>query len=109
MNNESQKIEIAKRFEQLYEPVLALWSPDEEYASEDERYLGIFENLLVGVYGDCYGINAEYNDDGDLIAEATEYEVEVAQLENYHDETEKFSFEIESDLSWGTQFIQGQS
>ena len=109
MNNDSEKIAIAKRFEALYEPLLALWSPDIEYSSEDERYLGVFENLLVGVYGDCYGINAEYNDDGDLVSEATEYEVEVAQLESYGDEAEKFTFEIETGETWGAQFIVGQS
>ncbi len=94
MNSDLQKIEIAKRFEQLYAPLLAIWSPDEEYETEDERYIGIYENLMVGVYGDCYGVNAEFDEDGELVSEATEYEVEVAQLESYGDESEKFCFEI---------------
>jgi len=106
MTNNLNKIEIAKEFEKQYHPLLAIWTPDEEYGSEEERYLGIYENLLVGVYGDCYGVNAEFDQDGELISEATEYEVEVAQLEDYGDGTEKFCFEIDNELSGASKFIE---
>ena len=65
MNTDSQKIEIAKTFEQLHKTPFALWSDDKEYDSDNERYLAVYENLIMGVYGDCYGVNAEYDEDGE--------------------------------------------
>ena len=52
MNCDSQKIEIAKNFAKAHEAPVAVWTPDKEYLSEDERYLAVYENLIIGVYGD---------------------------------------------------------
>jgi hypothetical protein len=54
---------------------ISAWTPDKDYGSDDEHYLTIYDNLMMGVYGDCYGINAEYDEydeDGELITEATD-------------------------------------
>ena len=88
MINDKQKIEIALSFMQLHPTPISAWSPDKEYVSEDERYLSIYDNLIMGVYGDCYGINAEYDEDGELLTEATEFEVEVVQFESPNDPSE---------------------
>ena len=81
-------------------------TPDKDYGSDDEHYLTIYDNLMMGVYGDCYGINAEYDEDGELITEATEYEVEVVQFESPQEQSEKFTFELTSEPSSFAQFIE---
>jgi hypothetical protein len=106
MNSNSQKIEIAKNFAKLHETPVAVWTPDKDYLSDDERYLAVYENLIIGVYGDCYGINAEYDDAGDLINEATEFEVEVDRFESKSDRGEIFFFEISSELTGAGKFIE---
>ena len=106
MNCDSQKIEIAKNFAKAHEAPVAVWTPDKEYLSEDERYLAVYENLIIGVYGDCYGLNAEYDEAGDLIGEATEFEVEVARFEAKGDRGEMFYFEITTELTGVGKFIE---
>jgi hypothetical protein len=106
MNNDSQKIEIAKNFEDLYQVPVAMWTPDKEYQSDEERYLVVYDNLIIGVYGDCYGVNAEYDEDGELINEATEYEVQVDRIESSNDSCEMFCFEINSQLTAGNKLIE---
>ncbi len=106
MINDKQKIEIAISFIQLHPTPISAWSPDQEYVTEDERYLCIYDNLLMGVYGDCYGVNAEYDDDGELLTEATEYEVEVVQFETLNNHNEKFTFEIKFEATEFSKFIE---
>ncbi len=106
MINDKQKIEIALSFIQLHPTPISAWSPDKEYVSEDERYLSIYDNLIMGVYGDCYGINAEYDEDGELLTEATEFEVEVVQFESPNDPSEKFTFEISIEPTEFSKFIE---
>jgi hypothetical protein len=97
MISDSQKIQIAKNFAKLHQTPFAAWTPDKEYASEDDRYLAVYDNLIMGVYGDCYGINAEYDEDDNLIQEATEFEVEVEGFESKAGKPEIFFFEITSE------------
>jgi hypothetical protein len=106
MINDKQKTEIALSFIQLHPTPISAWSPDKEYASEEERYISIYDNLIMGVYGDCYGINAEYDEDGELLTEATEFEVEVVQFESPNDPSEKFTFEISTEPTAFSQFIE---
>jgi hypothetical protein len=108
MNTDSQKIEIAKTFEQLHRTSFALWSDDKEYDSENERYLAVYENIIMGVYGDCYGVNAEYDEEGELIVEATEFEVEVARFESSSELSEIFSFEITTEPTGIGKYIEEQ-
>ncbi len=108
MNTDSQKIEIAKTFEQLHGASFALWSDDKEYDSENERYLAVYENIIMGVYGDCYGVNAEYDEEGELIVEATEFEVEVARFESSSELSEIFSFEITTEPTGIGKYIEEQ-
>lgn len=94
MISDSQKIQIAKNFANLHPTPCAAWTPDKDYHSDDDRYLAVYDNLMMGVYGDCYGINAEYDEDDNLIQEATEFEVEVEGFEAKSGQAEKFFFEI---------------
>ncbi|TAN69090.1 MAG: hypothetical protein EPN17_07885 [Methylobacter sp.] len=105
MTSDSQKIEIAKKFAKLHETPFAVWTPDKEYLSDDERYLAVYENLIIGVYGDCCGLNAEYDEEGNLINEATEFEVEVDRFESKGG-GEMFSFEITSESTGISKFIE---
>jgi hypothetical protein len=106
MNNDSQKIEIAKNFAKLHKTPFDAWTPDKDYQSENDRYLAVYDNLIVGVYGDCYGINAEYDEDDNLIQEATEFEVEVEQFESKAEQPNVFFFEITSELTGASKFIE---
>ena len=106
MINDKQKIEIASSFIKLHPTPIAAWSPDKDYASDEEYHLTVYENLMMGVYGDCYGINAEYDEDGELITEATEYEVDVIQFELTVDPSEKFTFELSTDPTEFSKFIE---
>jgi hypothetical protein len=106
MNSDSQKIEIAKNFAELHKTPYAVWTPEKDYLSDNDRYLAVYDNLIVGVYGDCNGVNAEFNEDGDLINEATEFEVEVDRFESKGDRREMFVFEITSELTGTSKFIE---
>ncbi|RIZ65123.1 MAG: hypothetical protein D0531_11315 [Methylococcales bacterium] len=106
MITDKQKIEIAISFMQLHPTTVSAWSPDKEYESDDEQHLSIYDNLIMGVYGDCYGINAEYDEDGELLTEATEFEIEVVQFETPNDPPEKFTFEIYTEPTEFSKFIE---
>ncbi|MDP3588998.1 MAG: hypothetical protein Q8R54_00465, partial [Methylobacter sp.] len=82
MISDNQKIQIAKSFAKQYPTPFAAWTPDKDYPSDDDRYLAVYDDIILGVYGDCYGINAEYDDDDNLIQEATEFEVAVEGFES---------------------------
>lgn len=103
--SDHQKIAIAKRFAKLHETPFSVWTPYKEFASENERYLAVYENIILGVYGDCYGLNAEYDENGDLITEATEFELEVDRFASKGDRGELFLFEITSELTGISKFI----
>jgi len=105
MISDSQKIQIAKKFAQLHQTPFAAWTPDEDYSSEDDRYLAVYDNLINGVYGDCYGLNAEYDEDDNLIQEATEFEVSVEGFES-KGQAEIFFFEITSESTGISKFIE---
>lgn len=106
MISDSQKIQIAKRFAELHPTPFAAWTPDEDYPSDDERYLAVYDNLIHGVYGDCYGLNAEYDEDDNLIQEATEFEVAVEGFESKAGKPEVFFFELTSELTGIGKFIE---
>jgi len=105
MISDSQKIQIAKRFAKLHQTPFAAWTPDEDYTSEDDRYLTVYDNLINGVFGDCYGLNAEYDEDDNLIQEATEFEVSVEGFES-KGQAEIFFFEITSEMTGMSKFIE---
>lgn len=105
MISDSQKIQIAKKFAELHPTPFAAWTPYEEYSSEDDRYLAVYDNLIIGVYGDCYGLNAEYDEDDNLIQEATEFEVEVEGFES-KGQAEVFYFEITKESAGVSKFIE---
>jgi hypothetical protein len=106
MISDSQKIQIAKKFAKLHPTPFAAWTPDKDYPSDDDRYLAVYDNLIHGVYGDCYGINAEYDEDDNLIQEATEFEVAVEGFESKAEQTEVFCFEITSESTGMSKFIE---
>ncbi len=106
MISNGQKIQIAKSFAKLHPTPLAAWTPDKDYSSDDDRYLAVYDNIILGVYGDCYGINAEYDEDDNLIQEATEFEVAVEGFESKAGQAEVFFFEITSELSGVSKFIE---
>jgi hypothetical protein len=106
MISDSQKIQIAKRFAELHQTPFAAWTPDEDYPSGDDRYLAVYDNLIHGVYGDCYGINAEYDEEGNLTQEATEFEVAVEGFGSTSGQTEVFFFDIGNELTGIGKFIE---
>ncbi|MDO9423500.1 MAG: hypothetical protein Q7T40_04855 [Methylobacter sp.] len=106
MISDSQKIQIAKNFAGLHQMQITTWTPTKDYLSEDDRYLTVYDNLIIGVYGDCYGINAEYDEDDNLIQEATEFEVEIEGFGSTAEQAEVFCFEITNELAGVGKFIE---
>ena len=53
-------------------------------------------------------MNAEYDEDGELIVEATEFEVEVSRFESSSDLSEIFSFEITTEPTGIGKYIEDQ-
>ncbi|MDO9168658.1 MAG: hypothetical protein Q7U18_06125 [Methylobacter sp.] len=106
MISDSEKIQIAKKFAELYQTQITTWTPTKDYLSDDDRYLTIYDSLIMGVYGDCYGVNAEYDEDDNLIQEATEFEVEIEGFGSTAEQAEVFSFEITSELAGVGKFIE---
>lgn len=106
MINDHQKIEIAKNFARLHPTPFVAWTPDYEYPSDDARYLAVYDDLIIGVYGDCYGVNAEYDEDDNLIQEATEFEVKVEQFESKSDGGAMFYFELNNAATGVRKFIE---
>jgi len=84
----------------------AAWTSDEDYQSDDDRYSAVYDNLIHGVYGDCYGLNAEYDEDDNLIQEATEFEVAVEGFGSAAGQTETFFFDIGSESTGISKFIE---
>ncbi len=71
MIDDEQKIEVAKNFAKLHPAAFAMWEQGRAHASKDDYYLTVFDDLLVGVYGECYGVNAEFDGDGFQSQEGT--------------------------------------
>jgi len=102
--DDQQKIAVAKSFAKLHPEAFAIYAQGREYISED-YYLTVFDSLIVGVYGECYGVNAEFDGDGNQIQEATKYEVCVDQLGRMDGAAEMFYFEVELDQVSGDRII----
>lgn len=49
--------------------------------TDDDKYLEIYAKLESGVFGECRD-NAEYDEDGEVVREATEFEVEIIGRES---------------------------
>ncbi len=92
MIDDKQKIEVAKNFARLHPGSFAMWSHGK--VVDDDYYLTVFDGLIVGVYGECYGVNAEFDGDGFQSQEATKYEVNVDRFDLREGKDEKFCFEI---------------
>lgn len=106
MITDHQKIEIAKSFAEQHPTPFAAWTPDDDYESDDNRFLAVYDHLITGVYGDCYGLNAVYDEDDNLVQEATEFEVKVEQFESKGGHGEIFFFEKTSELTGMRKFIE---
>jgi hypothetical protein len=106
MINDNRKIEIAKHFIEVHATAVAAWSSDRDPMSDDDHYINVYENLFMGVYGDCYGVNAEYDEEGELIVEATDYEVEVVQFDSVSGRSEFFTFDLMGEQTEVASFIE---
>ena len=106
MINDNRKIEIAKHFIEVHATSVAAWSSDRDPMSDDDHYINVYDNLFMGVYGDCYGVNAEYDEAGELIVEATEYEVEVVQFDSVSGRSELFTFDLMGEQTEVASFIE---
>ena len=106
MINDNRKIEIAKNFIEVHATAVAAWSSDRDTMSDDDHYINVYENLFMGVYGDCYGVNAEYDEEGELIVEATDYEVEVVQFDSVSGRSEFFTFDLMGEQTEVASYIE---
>lgn len=105
MIDDKQKIEVAKNFAKRHPAAFAMWSQGRKHDLE-EYYLTVFDDLIVGVYGECYGVNAEFDGEGFQTQEATKYEVTVDQFDLREGCAETFSFEITLGLVEGGRIIE---
>ena len=94
MIDDKQKIAVAKHFAKLHPAAFAMWEQGRAHALNDDYYLTVFDDLLVGVYGECYGINATFDGDGFQSQEATQFEVNVDRFDLSEGKNEVFCFEI---------------
>ena len=104
MIDDQQKIEVAKNFARLHTAAFAMWSQGWEHDLE-EYYLTVFDDLIVGVYGECYGVNAKFDGDGNQIQEATKYEVNLDRYDLRDGKDEKFCFEVKIGQVSGDRII----
>lgn len=104
MIDNNQKIAVAKSFAKLHPETFSIWAQGRDHTSDD-YYLTVFDSLIVGVYGECYGVNAEFDSDGNQTQEATKYEVSVDQLNSLDGRTEIFCFEITLGQASGDRII----
>ena len=106
MIDDEQKIEVAKNFAKLHSSAFAMWEQGRAHALDDDYYLTVFDDLLVGVYGECYGVNAEFDSDGFQSQEATKYEVDVERFDLSEGKDEKFCFEVKLGQIEGARIIE---
>jgi len=81
MANLNQKERIAKAFVESHkakEANVENWQTGYPLATKKEKYAIVFSNLMAGIYGEVRGLNAEYDEDDNLIKEATEFEIEIS-------------------------------
>jgi len=90
-----QQIKIAKDFVAIHTAPFDQWtvSLTQSQLSEDERYLRIYPSILAGVFGECNPLDAEYDEQGNLVKEATLFEVEISKFESKCGLTSTFIFE----------------
>ncbi len=93
MVDDTQKTDVAKKFAKLHLSAFVMWSRGRDH-NLNEYYLTVFDDLIAGVYCECYGVNAEFDGDGNQIMEATKYEVTVDQYDLRESKPELFCFEI---------------
>jgi hypothetical protein len=102
--DDKQKIEVAKSFAKEHPEAFAIWAQGRSHSSDD-HYLTVFDDLIVGVYGECYGVNAVFDSNGNQIQVATKYEVSVDQLNSLDGRTEMFYFEVKLGQVSGDRLI----
>lgn len=80
----SKRIEIAKEF-------ISLHKNDDVYDwfamlpgtanSDEDKYSQVYYRLEDGTYGDVTD-NTEYDDDGEIVAEPTEFKIEISRFDS---------------------------
>jgi hypothetical protein len=88
-----KRIGIAKDFVDQHKSFSLGGLPSSEF--DDDDYLTVFSNLTGGVYGECRGLNPEFDGDGDLLIESTEFEIEIGSFESKTGSAYVFWFEYE--------------
>lgn len=93
---DSEKIEIAKRFVSLHKnDDLEDWfAKPWRYRSDNDMYLQVFNRLQDDDYGFVTELNGEYDDDGEVVKEATKFEIEISQSQTKSGHTELFWWEL---------------
>lgn len=61
--------------------------------TDDEKHLFIYDRLVDGEYGEVRD-NTEYDDDGEIIKPATEFEIEVGRLHSKTGSPVIFEWEV---------------
>ena len=85
------KIEIAKAFVDSHKDAdIDNWQPMN--LNDDAKLESIYNNMVGGVYGECRD-NAEYGEDGEIVTEADEFEIEIASHESASGNPVLFDFE----------------
>ena len=78
----NKQIQIAKDFISNHKNDNAEdWFLQCQPGTDDEQYLEIYAKLEGGTFGECRD-NAEFDEDGELIKEATEFEIEISGFES---------------------------
>ncbi len=103
MIDDIQKIEVGKRFAKQQPEAFTLWAQGK--VVDDGYYLTVFDDLVVGVYGECYGVNAEFDGDGNQIQAATKYEIHVDRFDLREGKPELFHFEVKLGQADGRRII----
>lgn len=74
---EIKKIEIAKDYVSKHKDnEIVDWATG-QYKSDDDDWLYIYALLIGGAYGNVTAVDETYNDHGDIISNATEFETEI--------------------------------
>ena len=60
--------------------------------TDDDKYLEIYAKLESGVFGECR-TDAEYDDDGEIVKEASEFEIEISRSESKNGNAIIFNWE----------------
>jgi hypothetical protein len=88
----SKKIEIAKEFVALHKNNnIDDWVL--RCADKDQAHIIVYRRLVDGVYGEVRD-NAEYDDDGEIEVEATEFEIEIGRFDSKSGNPVIFEWEV---------------